>query len=60
MPKTEKEPVTELIEASKDLKARIAEAKTHNAMPLDSALGNPEWEKKAADGHLDVADDDDE
>jgi hypothetical protein len=40
------------------LKAKIAEAKTRNDMPLDSALGNPNWEKDAADGHLDVPDDD--
>jgi hypothetical protein len=52
--------VAELRKASDDLKAKIAEAKTRNDMPLDAALGNPHWEKNAADGHLDVPDDDDE
>ena len=49
-----------LKDASADLKARIAEAKRRNDMPLDSALGNPKWEKNAADGRLDVPDEDDE
>jgi hypothetical protein len=29
-------------------------------MPFDSTLGNPNWDKNAADGHLDVPDDDDD
>ena len=49
----------DLQKASEELKAKIAEAKGRNDMPLDSALGNPTWEKNAADGHLDVPDDDD-
>jgi hypothetical protein len=51
-------PVSELRKASDELKAKIAEAKKRNDMPLDSALGNPKWENDAADGHLDVPDDD--
>jgi len=32
-----------------ELKAKIAEAKAHNDMPFDSTLGNPNWDKNAAD-----------
>jgi len=54
-------PSTEdLRKASEELKAKIAEAKARNDMPLDSSLGNPKWEKGAADGHLDVPPDDEE
>jgi hypothetical protein len=42
---------------SEELKAKIAEAKARNDMPLDSTPGNPKWEN-AADGHLDVPGDD--
>jgi hypothetical protein len=37
----EKGPPADLRKASEDLKAKIAEAKRRNDMPLDSALGNP-------------------
>jgi hypothetical protein len=47
-----------LKKASEDLKAKIDEAKRRNSMPLDSALGNPEWERNAADGKLDIPDED--
>ena len=50
----------DLRKASEDLKTKIAEAKRRNDMPLDSALGNPGWERNAADGHLDVPDEDDD
>lgn len=56
----ENEPVSDLRKASDDLKAKIAEAKRRNDMPLDSALGNPKWENNVSDGHLDVHDDGDE
>jgi hypothetical protein len=49
---------SDLRKASEELKAKIAEAKSRNDMPLDSALGNPKWEKDAADGHLDIGDED--
>jgi hypothetical protein len=55
----EKPPASELRKAADDLKARIAEARVRNDMPLDANLGNPNWERRAADGHLDVPDDDD-
>jgi hypothetical protein len=55
-PATKKGPPADLRKASDDLKAKVAEAKRRNDMPLDSALGNPNWEKNAADGHLDVRD----
>lgn len=55
----ERTSIAALQKASDELKVKIAEAKARNDMPLDSSLGNPKWEKDAADGHLDVADDDD-
>jgi hypothetical protein len=60
-PANEKSTASDLAKASEELKAKIAEAKASNDVPLDSALGSPKWEKDAADGHLDVpevADDD--
>jgi hypothetical protein len=50
----------DLRKASEDLKGRIEEAKRANNMPLDSALGSPDFEKRAADGHLDRPEDEDE
>ena len=52
--------VSDLRKASADLKRRTAEAKGRSDLPLDSTLGNPNWDSNAADGHLDVADDDDD
>jgi hypothetical protein len=51
---------SDLRKASAELKAKIAEAKARSDMPIDSTLGNPNWDKSAADGHLDVPDDDDD
>lgn len=42
---------------SEDMKARIEQEKRKQNMPLDSNLGNPTWERDAADGHLDVPED---
>jgi hypothetical protein len=56
----ESESLPELRKAADDLKTKIDEAKRRNAMPLDSALGNPDWERSVADGRLDVHDEDDE
>ena len=50
----------ELRKAADDLKSKIDEAKRRNDMPVNSALGNPGWEQRAADGHLDIPDQDDE
>jgi hypothetical protein len=50
----------ELTKISADLKSRIEEAKRENNMPLNSALGSPDFEKRAADGHLDRPEDDDD
>ena len=50
---------SDLRKAADDLKARIAEARARNDMPLDANLGNPTWEKRAADGHLDLPEEDD-
>jgi hypothetical protein len=49
-----------LRQASDDLKGRIAEAKRQHDMPLDSALGNPAWEERAADGRFDLPDEDED
>ena len=49
-----------LRKAAEDLKTKIAEAKRRNDMPVDSALGNPGWERSVADGRLDVPDEDDD
>jgi len=54
-----KSSTADLRKASEELKAKIAEARARNDMPIDSSLGNPNWERRAADGHLDVTDDDD-
>jgi len=51
---------TNLRKASEELKARIAKARGRSDMPFDSTLGNPNWDKDAADGHLDVPNDDDD
>jgi hypothetical protein len=59
-PVGEEASISELRWASEELRARIAEAKARNDMPFDSTLGNPNWDKNAADGHLDVPDDDDD
>jgi hypothetical protein len=59
-PIEEEASISELRWASEELRARIAEAKARNDMPFDSTLGNPNWDKNAADGHLDVPDDDDD
>jgi hypothetical protein len=50
----------ELRKASEDLKTRIAEAKRHNDLPVDSALGSPAWERSVADGRLDQPEEDDD
>jgi hypothetical protein len=50
----------DLKKATDDLKAKIDEAKRHNSLPVDSALGNPAWERNAADGHLDMPDHEDD
>jgi hypothetical protein len=49
-----------LKQQSTDLKRRIEEAQKSNSMPLDSQLGKPSFERRAADGSLDVEDDDDD
>ena len=51
---------TELRKVSADLMREIEEAKRANNMPLDSALGSPDFEKRAADGHLDRPEGEDE
>jgi len=47
-----------LKEKSKELGAKIEQEKRHHDLPLDSNLGNPEWEQNAANGHLDVPEED--
>ena len=50
----------DLRKAAEDLKTKIADAKRRNDLPLDSALGNPAWERNAADGRHDLPDEDDD
>jgi len=59
-PIEEEASTSNLRKASAKLKAKIAEARGRSDMPFDSTLGNPNWDKNAADGHLDVPDDDDD
>ena len=59
-PVEEEASMSDLRSASEELKAKIAEAKARSDMPLDWTLGNPNWDRNAADGHLDVPDDDDD
>ncbi len=54
------ESLSELHKAWEDLKARIAEARRRNEMPIDSALRNPNFEQDAADERLDVPNEEDE
>jgi len=50
----------ELEQESSELKAKIDEERRRHDMPIDSKLGSPEWERKAADGHLDAPEEDEE
>ena len=52
--------VEDLEEASERLKQRILEEKRRHDLPLDSTLGDPNWDERAKDGHLDRPDDDDD
>ena len=56
----EQDSLARLKDASRDLKERIIDEKRRNALPIDSALGNPEEEARNADGRNDLPDRDDE
>jgi hypothetical protein len=43
----------ELEEESNELKAKIERERRALNMPINSQLGNPSWEEKAADGRFD-------
>jgi hypothetical protein len=45
---------------SQDVKAKIEQEKRLHDLPLDSKLGDPNWEESVADGHLDLPDTEDE
>jgi hypothetical protein len=49
-----------LEEESNELKRRIAEEKRRHDMPIDGKLGDPNFEERAKDGHLDRPDEDDD
>ena len=49
-----------LKEQSADVKAKIEQEKRRHDLPLDSNLGNPDWEESVKDGHLDLPDKDDD
>jgi hypothetical protein len=55
-----KDAEAKLKQQSAELKRKIDEAKKANSMPIDSQLGSPSFERRAADGSMDVKDDDDE
>jgi hypothetical protein len=59
-PQSAEKDIAELEKQSAELKARIEEAKKRVDAPLDEALGNPDWEQRAADRHLDRPDDEGE
>jgi hypothetical protein len=42
-----------LEEESSELKAKIDRERRAHDMPVDSQVGNPAWEEKAADGRFD-------
>ena len=44
---------------SKRLKERIEEETHRHHLPVDSHLGDPNWEERAKDGHLDLPPEDD-
>ncbi len=48
-----------LKEDSQELKAKIEQEKRRLDLPVDSKLGNPEWEQSVSDGHLDLPEEDD-
>ena len=50
----------ELEKESDELKAKIERERRAHDMPVDSNLGNPGWEDKAADGRFDVPKDDEQ
>ncbi|RBP03064.1 hypothetical protein DFR50_14737 [Roseiarcus fermentans] len=52
--------VSDLKAIANRLRERIEEEKRRHDLPLDSTLGNPDWDERAKDGHLDRPDDDDE
>jgi hypothetical protein len=50
----------ELEEESSELKAKIDKDRRAHDMPVNSQLGDPKWEEKAADGRFDLPKDDEE
>ena len=48
---TERESLTNLKDASRDLKEQIIEQKRKNDMPINSSLGGHEVDARNADGH---------
>jgi hypothetical protein len=50
----------ELEKESEELKAKIDQERRARDMPINSNLGNPEWDEKAKDGRFDRAHDEDE
>jgi hypothetical protein len=49
-----------LKDASKRLKEKIELEKQAHELPVDSNLGDPSWETKAADGRFDLPEEDDD
>lgn len=53
-------PIEDLEAAAKRLKEKIAEERRRHDMPLNSTLGDPNWDERAKDGRFDRPDDDDD
>ena len=49
-----------LKQQSAEVKAKIEQERRRHDLPLDSNLGNPAWQESAADGHLDLPDEDED
>ena len=50
----------ELEQRSSELKSKIDEQRRAHDMPIDSKLGDPNWEEKAKDGRFDLPDEENE
>ena len=50
----------EMEKESDELRAKIERERRAHDMPINSNLGNPEWDEKAKDGRFDRAPDQDE
>ena len=52
--------IEDLKATSERIKDKIVEEKRRHDLPLDSTLGDPNWDERAKDGHLDRPDDEED